>query len=104
MINENEGGKYAFLEDFIPIGRDNAVSGKSLDEAWKCRTRDRYELIMAARKSGMIICSCMNGYYRPENASEIKQYYEVSRKKAITVFETLMAARNELKRSGIPVK
>ena len=104
MKDSVKAQKYAFLMALIPKGKNNAVQGKDVDNALRIDARQRYALIEDARKAGCIICSCNNGYFRPENNDEMLKYYLTSRKRAITILATLKTARRKLIANGITVK
>ncbi len=104
MKDSVKATKYAFLKALIPEGEDNAVLGKDIENALRIDVRQRYALIEDARKAGCIICSCNNGYFRPENNDEMLRYYLTARKRAITILATLKTARRKLIANGITVK
>ena len=64
--------------DFIPLGRENAVSNRSLAVARVVDERTARLLVYKARTQGEPICSvCCGGkcgYYIPRNIEEAKVY------------------------------
>lgn len=96
--------KHGFLLDLIPYGKDNAVHGNVLDNVLKIDSRARYSMIERARRDGALICSCNDGYYRPETPEEMHIYYETAHKKAITILSTLKATRKVLIACGVKVR
>ncbi len=66
------------IVDFIPVGRENAISNDDLAIEKGTDKRNARRLVFQARVNGEPICSVCNGgkcgYYMPRNIEEAKVY------------------------------
>lgn len=93
MKNEN----IDILLSVLPTGEGNAISGDSLVATLNFSSvRQLQKMIARARLSGEVICSCDNGYFLPENRSEIERFYRTTRRKAVSTLAILKSARMAL--------
>lgn len=64
--------------DFIPLGRNHAISMSELAKRMGTDQRTARKMVFAARQRGAVICSTCgentSGYYRPNNAAEVRPY------------------------------
>lgn len=89
------------IMDYIPTGKDNAVSMKDLAIAMRTDARTVRKMIHSARMDGAIICGTNAGYYKPETDDELLSYYRLARRRALSGLASLKAARAVLKERGI---
>lgn len=68
------------LLDYIPVGAENAVSGRKLADICGCSERDVRKAIERLRCEGVLILSSCNrnrgGYYRPRDSTETASYFK----------------------------
>ena len=65
--------------EYIPTGKQNAIAMSELAKRSGISQREARKAVFKARCNGELICSVCNGdkssgYYRPNNASEIRPY------------------------------
>ena len=90
MRNEN----VEILLSVLPHGEQNAASTDSLlCVLGLADSRSLRKLVARARLDGAVICSCENGYFLPENRSEIEKFYKTTRAKALSTLTILRSAR-----------
>lgn len=65
------------ISDYIPIGRDNAISMPNLSERLGIKQRECRRWVQREREKGEPICSDWEhgGYFMPANESEALMYY-----------------------------
>lgn len=94
------------IEDFIPHGRENAITREAL--AMKLCMTDRRvrSLIAEARDRGELILNACDGagYYISDDLSEIHVQYLVDKSRALSVLKRLKTMRRMLKDAGVEVK
>ncbi len=66
--------RWKWLTDSIPAGRADAVSMAYLAKINRMTEREVRKAIEQARRAGILICSCENGYFMPETMQEIKAH------------------------------
>lgn len=94
------------IEDFIPKGRENAITRSEL-AARLCMTDRRVRsLIAEARARGELILNACDGqgYYISDDLSEIHGQYLVDKSRALSVLKRLKTMRRLLKDAGVDVK
>lgn len=90
----------------IPIGSENAISRAELAELWNCDDRAARRRIAALRAKltddDMFIVSHsnngVNGYYRTDNAEEIRHFLNEGRKRLRNTATPIINARRVLER------
>ena len=64
------------IKNYIPLGKDNAISCRKLAEKMGCSERDVQAAVLQARAEGYPICSTPNnGYFMPMSVDEALAYY-----------------------------
>lgn len=93
--------------EFIPIGRDNAISMPSLSAKYGTEERTTRKLNYNARKHGEPICSVCSGgkcgYYIPKDLNEAQIYLRQQRsrlKSARAALNGVVKFIREIERSG----
>lgn len=92
MIND-----YLFLADYIPYGRENAISTARLAARLDMSVRQMRRLIHEARVNGMLILSGNPGYWRSDDLEELKAFYKRMRHLGIGTFSAAKVARLKIK-------
>ena len=72
---------YYVLLGFIPVGKENAVSMSTLSRFLNLDERQVRQLVLNARKTGLIIASGKAGYYIPYDREELLKYYLGTKKR-----------------------
>ena len=103
-MQNNETERYAPLLALIPKGKENGISRYELGKRLGLSVRAVSDLILSARRDHLIIASGNYGYYIPGNLAEAYEYYNVSRKRAVTILDSLKDVRKELKQAGYDLK
>lgn len=69
------------IREFIPVGRNNAISMRELSEQLNISPRTTRAIIQKARADGEPICSDWEngGYYLPNDSTEAKTYLNQQR-------------------------
>ena len=94
------------LLDCIPVGAENAVSGRKLAGICGCSERDIRKAIERLRCEGVLILSSCNrnrgGYYRPRDSTETASYF----KRQLSRISHIWAALSPFKRYllGLPIE
>lgn len=92
------------IADFIPEGRQNAVTRAELASSLAITDRLVRRLIAKAREHGELILNDGTGYYRSHDVHEIYRQYRTDRARALSVLRRLKTMRRLLKEAGIEVK
>lgn len=83
--------------DFVPTGRQNAVSMKELAIRIGVDQRTARKLVFEARKRGAIICSVCgenaSGYYRPASIDEVRPYIAMQEHRIASAKAALKSAK-----------
>ena len=85
--------------DYIPYGRENAISRAKLRE--KTGLNDsamRQEIAKARRNTVILNLQDGRGYYRTTNKAEIEKFIKQEEHRAKSIFYNLQGARQELQR------
>lgn len=68
------------IKNFIPLGRENAISCRRLSGLSGLSERDVQKAVLQARAEGYPICSTpSNGYYMPMSIDEAIAYYRAQK-------------------------
>lgn len=88
------------ISDFIPTGKDNAISCRALAARAGLSERDVQEAVLHARADGNPICSGSRGYFMPRDAAEALSYLcaQVNRIRSGTL--ALRSVRDFVRREG----
>lgn len=88
---------FDYLLSLIPKGRSNAIQRKYLINALGVKSvREVSSIVASARNAGLIIASCTDGYYIPENEAELEEFYNWMRGKSLSALKALKATRKRL--------
>ena len=85
----NQSGKTVFpsIENLLPIGKENAISGKDLLKLTGCSSI-----------RGAVICSGSQcGYWKPKNRQEIKEFVHNMDARATNILKAVRSAKDVLK-------
>lgn len=90
---------YALIEEYIGVGKANAVPRKTLCEMTNMNDREMREAIEAAKHAGIPICSdsAGKGYYIVETVEEAKEYLRREEGRAKAIFHGCQPVREFLK-------
>lgn len=90
------------IVDYIPIGRENAVSRERLMALTGLSDRKNRELIEQARRHGEIIINDQTGlgYYRSEDIEDMARQYRQDTARAMSILARRKAIRRRLKAAG----
>lgn len=87
------------IENYIPIGRENAVKREEL--ARRCGLSDRKmrQEIMRARQRGVLIINLQDGagYYRSEELADVRKQYRQNHSRAMDILVQQKYLRRILK-------
>ncbi len=92
------------IEQFLKVGKRNAISSKTLADLTECKSvRELQEIISREREAGEVILStCENGggYFLPENRDEVLEFIRTLESRGRNTLGALRSARNYLKSCG----
>lgn len=96
------------IVDFIPQGREHAISQRCLCEALHISRRELRALVFDARRHGAPICSSCDGksggYYLPQNVDECEAFLRMQGSRIRSARKAMRAvqkwSRNEVKKRG----
>lgn len=97
----NKAEQFKYLEGYIGVGKSNAKSQKALAEDMGITPQTVKHDIAEARKAGILIASCTNGYFYAETVEEMREFANMLRAQGKTRFDTakpFLEAINELKK------
>jgi len=91
------------IEDYIPHGRENAVTRLQLRQATGLNDRWVRKHIQTARQRGVIIANEQNGagYYQTDDIEEIAAQFRQNRSRAMTILTQQKHLRRRLKAAGV---
>lgn len=89
------------LYNALPTGEDNAIHQVELAEKFDVKPAHVKEMIRAARRQNIEICSSRNGYFVPENDLERQQFAQFMIKSAKSRFVSVKTTRSKLKEKGV---
>lgn len=86
------------ITDFIPAGKENAVTREQLCELTGLRDRAVRKLIEIARIEGAIIINEQDGagYYISEDPKDIRRQMEINRSRALSILRQQKYLRRKL--------
>lgn len=90
------------IMDFIPEGRENAVSMWSLSLALRTDERTVRKMVHDARISGQIICSDEYGYYQPVCEEDLIKWLHRTESALKSKSKALQSARTALSEGRYP--
>lgn len=90
--------------EFIPLGRENAVTRDYLVNVTGHIDRVVRREIEEERRRGTIILNDGTGYYRSNDLDDIYREYLRETARALSILETRKTIRKKLKEAGYPVK
>ena len=97
----NQSGKAVFpsIENLLPVGKENAISGKDLLKLTGCSSiRDLQCRIAEEREQGAVICSGSQcGYWKPKNRQEIQEFVHNMDARATNILKAVRSAKDVLK-------
>lgn len=89
------------ITDFIPIGRENAISMADLANCLGVTERTVRKHIETERRNGAVICSSLDeggsGYFLPGNIEEVKEFVKLSEKRINTARQCTRSAKAMLR-------
>lgn len=88
------------LLDLIPFGEANAISTKELASLLNCHNRDVTLTVHFLRCKGTVVCSCQQGYFKPENAEELRHFVATMRSRCKHIRAATSSAERLLKQGG----
>lgn len=97
----DDTSKYKKLLELIPEGLDNAIPLEHLSLCLHLSGREIKQMITSARIDGLIIGSNSNGYYIPENETELIAFYNRFLHGLITRSRSMTAIRKRLNQTNI---
>lgn len=89
---------YKTLLRLIGRGENNAIHLCELVSYAKMESREVRKCIEQIKRSGEVIISSVNGYFKPETAEELKKYINQETQRAKSIFFTLKSAREMMQR------
>ena len=91
------------ITDYIPEGRDQAVTRERLCGITGLPDRKVRELIERARRGGAIIINAQDGagYYRSEDLRDVARQYRMNEKRALAILSQQKHLRKRLKAAGM---
>jgi len=93
---------YFKIENYIPVGRENAVSRIRLSEITGLSDRGNRREIEQARCRGVIIINLQDGvgYYRSDDVDEMHKQYKQNENRAMSVLVQQKFLRSRLRAAG----
>lgn len=93
------------ITDFIPVGRENAISMDGLGLVSGERERNVRRLVNRARVNGEPICSACKGgktgYYYPRNVNEALEYVRLQNARIKSAHAALRSVKNYIRNGGV---
>lgn len=90
------------IQDYIPHGRNNAISGSDLKTLLNVDSRTVKAMIANARLNGAVICSSLDGnnggYFIPDSPEEAYEYVVTEQKRIKSAKRALKAAEKYIKK------
>lgn len=93
----------ASIIDYIPEGKENAVTRERLCAVTGLPDRKLREEIEQARRRGEIIINAQDGagYYRSEEIRDIARQYNTNERRALSILAQQKHLRKRLKAAGV---
>jgi DNA-binding transcriptional regulator LsrR (DeoR family) len=91
------------ITDFIPEGKNNAITRKQLCNLTGLSDRKVRELIEQARRKGEIIINAQDGagYFKTDDLKEIQKQYQRNDRRAKSILVQQKYLRKRLKTAGL---
>lgn len=91
------------IADYIPTGRENAVTRSHLRTVTGFTDRKVREQIEQARRKGAIIINTQDGagYYQSEDIRDIAKQYTQNERRALSILAQQKHLRKRLKAAGV---
>ena len=91
------------IKNFIPIGRENAVTRARLREITGFPDRKVRKEIEQARRKGAIIINTQDGagYYQSEDIKDIAKQYKQNERRVLSILAQQKHLRKRLKAAGV---
>lgn len=96
MPEKKHSKDYEYLMKLIPTGKEKAVSRRRLANTLQQTERDVSKIIHSARAEGYLILSGHHGYYLPSCTAETKEFYDLMRKRSVSLLSVLKTARKAI--------
>lgn len=93
----------ASITDYIPFGKENAVTRTHLRAETGLPDRKIREEIEQARRRGAIIINAQDGagYYQSEDIKDIAKQYRQNERRALSILAQQKHLRKRLKEAGV---
>lgn len=90
------------ITDYIPVGRENAVSRAYLASMLGVSDRKMRKMIEDERRAGAIILNAQDGkgYYMTDDLDEMERQYRQDTARAMAILTRRKALRKRLKAAG----
>lgn len=85
------------IMDYIPQGRESAVSRQALVDATGLTDRKVRKLIEVARRNGEIIINLGTGYYTTDELPDLRRQYKANQNRAMAVLVQQKYLRRRIK-------
>lgn len=92
---------WEWLTNSIPKGRRDAISMGHLARVHNLSSRKMRLAIEQARRAGILVCSCEQGYFMPETLDEIKEHARRMGERVKTGRACLVPFLREIRRAGV---
>lgn len=94
------------FEEFIPMGKENAISGEKLARLMNCSERRVRKCIERLRRNRVLICSTYKskggGYYRPRDSTETAEHFRRQLSRIGNIWAALSPFKQYLK--ALPIE
>ena len=89
--------------DYIPHGRDNAITNRELQERLQITDRQVREYVEQARREGVIIINLQDGrgYFQTDDIEYIERQYNQNRSRAMSILVQQKPLRRKLREHGL---
>lgn len=92
------------IEDFLLIGKKNAISSQRLADMAGCKSVRELQQVIAEERAGgaVILSTCQDGggYFLPQNSAEVREFIVTLENRGKNTLLALDSARAYLERSG----
>lgn len=85
------------LNDTIPDGSENALSGREIARKFNVSYRAVTLFVNILRRRGAVICSCQRGYYKPLTPDEARRFVRVMRSRVRQIRAATQSAERYVK-------
>ncbi len=87
--------------DLLGVGEQNAIHQKDLVKLTGLSAREITYSIEYMRRSGKVILSSYNGYFKPDTISEVEAHINRERSRARNILKTLESAEEYKRQNGV---